>query len=62
MQKYYAKILANVTCTCFHRSSVSIIFNIDICDFSSYIISHALALLHHFVADSAEYICHSCLK
>ena len=67
MQKSDAKILPNITCTCCHSSfkkSVSFKFNTDKYDFSSYIISCALALKHHFVADSAEYIhwsCHKCL-
>ena len=58
-------MLPNVACTYFQRSfkkSVSLKFNNDKYDFSSYIISCALALQHCFVADSAEYICHSCHK
>ena len=58
-------MLPNVAYTVCRRSfnkSVSFKFNTDKYDFSIYIISHALALQHHFVADSTEYICCSCHK
>ena len=62
-----SKILQNVTWTMVsyvYKKSVSFKFYTDKYDFSSYITSHALALQHCFVADSAKYICcfcHRCL-